>query len=187
MKKNEILMLIIALALFLISYNLDEKVNLLFKNAKFAFLDVILGIITNFGIVVVIMAAMPSIMLYKKNKKAVYLIWSAFVVSVILAFIIKLIALRQRPTEAFAYPFVNIINYSFPSMHAMAVFSLLPILIKYIPKQRHFWAWFAFLVALSRIYFGFHFLSDVVFGAFAGYFIGTYLLELHNKGKLWKK
>lgn len=71
-------------------------------------------------------------------------------------------------------------------MHAMVVFSLLPLLTKHLPKQNYFWLMFAFLVAFSRVYFGFHFLSDVVFGAVAGYFIGVWLLELYDKGKLWK-
>ena len=122
-----------------------------------------------------------------KNKKIVYLLWLTFILSFILAFIIKLIVLRQRPTEAFTYPLTNIINYSFPSMHSMVVFSLLPLLIKYMPKQKSFWIIFAFLVGFSRIYFGFHFFSDVVFGALTGYLLGNFLLKMHEKKKAWLK
>lgn len=186
-KIREIFMLVTAIIILLISYNFDEPVSLLFKEGEIPFLDVFLSIITNFGIVVLVVLLIPSIILYKKNRKHAYLLWLAFIISFILAFIIKLIVLRQRPTEAFTYPFTNIISYSFPSMHAMAVFSLLPLLIKYLPKQKHFWAAFAFLVSFSRVYFGLHFLSDVVFGALFGYFIGICLLELNEKKKLWKK
>lgn len=184
---NDTLILIIGIALFLIAYNFDQQINMFFKTAKFPLLDAFLSAITNFGIVIIVMLIIPSIILYKKNKKLAYFLLLTFFISIILAFIIKLIVLRQRPTDAFTYPLTNIINYSFPSMHAMAVFALLPILIKYLHKQKIFWLGFALSVSFSRIYFGFHFLSDVAFGALFGYFIGSWLLELYDKGKLWKK
>lgn len=187
MKKiNSTWLLIIGTLLFLISYNLDNTANLFFKNLEFPLFDFILGIATNFGVVVTVMLIIPSFIFYNKNKKLIYLLWSIFVVSFTLSFITKLIVLRQRPIEAFPFPFTSITNYSFPSMHAMVAFSLLPVISKYLPKQKLFWIGFAFSVAFSRIYFGFHFLSDVVFGAFAGYLVGNFLLELHEKGKLWK-
>ena len=185
-KINDTLILIIGTALFLISYNLDNWINLFFRDMKFPIFDAVFSIITNFGIVTLIILGVPSLILYKKNKRIIYLLWLAFFASCILAFTIKLVFLRQRPIEAFTYPFTNIINYSFPSMHAMVAFSLLPLLIKYLPKQKTFWIAFAFLVVFSRIYFGFHFLSDVVFGALFGYFLGIFLLELYENGKLWK-
>lgn len=175
-KPNCFLVLCIPALLLILSYALDKRVSLLLQNARFAYLDFALSIVTNFSIAVFVMLIIPSIILYKHNKKSVYALLLAFIVSFILAFAIKLIVLRERPIEAFAYPFTSIVNYSFPSMHSMAVFSLLPLLISYLPKQKIFWAAFAFLVSFSRIYFGFHFLSDVVFGAVAGYMIGYFLL-----------
>ena len=185
-KTNEFFILLIGAILFVFSYRFDVQVSSFFENVKFPIIDPILGIITNFSVVIVLALVIPSIILYKKNRKKVYLLWLSFIVSVALAFIIKLIFLRQRPIEAFTFPLTNIIDYSFPSMHAMAVFSLLPLLLKYIPKHRLFWVIFAFLTAFSRIYFRFHFLSDVIFGAFAGYFVGSLVLHLDEKGKLWK-
>ena len=184
---NDVFILIIGILLFFISYNFDQQVNMFFKDARLPIFDTILSIITNFGVVIIVFLIIPSIIFYKKSKKPVYLLWLTFVVSFILAFVAKLVFLRQRPIEAFTYPFINIINYSFPSMHSMVIFSLLTLLVKYLPKQKSFWIGFAFLVVFSRIYFGFHFLSDVIFGALVGYFVGVYLLELYEKGKLWKK
>ena len=185
-KINNTLILIVGILLFLLSYKFDVQVNLFFKNAKFPVIDTVLSIATNFGVVILIILITPSIILYKKNKKIVYALWASFTASIILAFIIKIIVLRQRPIDTFTYPFISIINYSFPSMHAMAVFSLLPLLAKYLPKQKFFWVIFAFLTAFSRIYFRFHFLSDVIFGAFVGYFVSIYVLELYEKKKLRK-
>lgn len=179
-KPNDTLILVIGILLFLISYIYDNQISLFFKSVKLPFLDAILSIITNFGLVIVVLLIVPSFILYRKNKKIVYLFILTFIASVFLAFIIKLIVLRQRPIGAFSYPFSSIINYSFPSMHSMAAFSLLPLLVQFLPKQKYFWAAFAFLVGFSRVYLGFHFLSDVFFGALFGYFIGNYLLELYE-------
>ena len=111
MKKNkDITILIIGILLFLISYIFDRQINLFFKNFRFTFFDLIFNIITNFGVVVLATLIMPSVILYNKNKKSVYLLWSAFIASFISAFIIKLIVLRQRPMDAFTYPFTNIVR-----------------------------------------------------------------------------
>ena len=183
-KASDFLLIIFAILLFLVSYRFDRQINLFFKGIRLEFFNFIFSIITNFGVVIFVMLVVPSIIFYKKNKKSIYLLWSAFIISIILAFVIKLIVLRQRPAEAFTYPVIDIINYSFPSMHSMVVFALLPVLVKKMPKQKIFWVAFAFLVAFSRVYFGFHFLSDAVFGGFFGYFIGDYLLDLYERKKL---
>ena len=183
---KEILFLVFGTLLFIASYKFDGAVNQFFKNIKFPLLDSVLSVITSFAVVIAVMLVIPLFLLYKDKRKMSLLIW-AFIISVVLAFIIKLLVLRQRPAEILYYPLFNIINYSFPSMHAMVVFSLLPILMEYLPKQKNFWVLFAFIVSFTRIYFGFHFLSDVVFGAFLGYFVGSYLLSLNRKKKLWFK
>lgn len=180
-KISDIEILIFGILLFIVSYQFDAQVNLFFNTAKLPVFDIVFSSITNFGIVAIVMLAIPSIILYKKNKKIIYLLWLAFLVSVALAFIIKLAFLRQRPIGPFTFPFTTIVNYSFPSMHAMAVFSLLPILIKYLDRQKLFWIGFGFFAVFSRIYLGLHYLSDVVFGALAGHFIGNLLLKLYEK------
>ena len=194
-KKKRIIFLIAGIVIFLVSYNIDSDASIFFKAFKSPLLDFVLSIITNFGVVIIVMLAIPSIMLFRKNRKAANFLFLAFISAIILAFIIKLIVSRQRPMEIFAHPNIGVINYpilsvlyySFPSMHAMVVFALLPVLLKYLPNLKYFWVIFAFLIAFTRIYLGFHFLSDVVFGALVGCFIGDFLMELYEKGKLWKK
>lgn len=183
-KISDVAVLIFGIILFIISYQLDAKINSFFSSAEFPVLDVIFSSITNFGIVFIVMVTIPSIIFYKKNRKIVYLLWAAFLASLALALAIKFIFLRQRPIDPFTFPFTTIVNYSFPSMHAMVVFSLLPILARYLSRQKSFWIGFGLFAAFSRIYLGFHFLSDVVFGALTGYFIGNLLLRLYEK-KLW--
>ena len=184
-KTRKVLWLFFFVIVFLIAYGIDQQANLFMKNIRMPFLDFVFSIVTDFGVAIFIMLIVPSIIFYNKKKNHIYVLWLSFVISFVLAFAIKLIVLRQRPTDAFNFPFTHLLDYSFPSMHSMVVFSLLPALVCLFPKQKYFWATFAVLVSFSRIYFGVHFLSDVVFGAFAGYFIGDYLVELHAKGKLW--
>lgn len=185
-KISDITILIFGILIFIASFQFDAQVNLFFNTAKFPIFDAIFSSITNFGIVVAVMLAIPTLMLYKKDKKHVYLLWLAFLISLTAAFAIKLLFLRQRPIDPFTFPFTTIVNYSFPSMHAMAVFAMLPILAIYLSKQKSFWIGFGFFAVFSRIYLGFHYLSDVVFGALAGYLIGNLLLRLYEGKRLWK-
>ncbi|HLC60287.1 MAG TPA: phosphatase PAP2 family protein [Candidatus Nanoarchaeia archaeon] len=185
-KKESLVFLLAGVVLFYISTFFDKAASLMIDNIKIPFLDFVLSIITNFGVVVMAMLAIPLIIFYNKDKKIIKLLFSAFITSFIFSLILKLVISRQRPAGVLYYPLLNIIDYSFPSMHAMIVFSLLPILLLYLPKQKTFWVSFAFLVAFSRIYFDFHYLSDVVFGAVIGFFIGNFLLEFYYKNKSFK-
>lgn len=180
-KMNYLYIIALAVLLFYASAVIDEGVRSAFENVKFLPLDLFFSILTNFGIVLALFLGIPSLMLYKKDKKAVYFIFLAFVSAFFLSFILKLIALRQRPAEVLYYPLVKIINYSFPSMHSMVVFALLPLLVYFIPRQKYFWIILAFLIAFTRIYFNFHYLSDVVFGIIVGYLIGEIFLKLYKK------
>jgi len=184
--KDYLYFLALGAALFYLSAALDGHVKLIFENIKIPAIDFVFGLLTNFGIVLILFLVLPSIILYKKDKKAVYFIALAFVSAFVLSFIIKLIVLRQRPIEAFAYPLTNIINYSFPSMHSMVVFALLPFLAGFFPWHKRYWIGLAVLAAFTRIYFSFHYLSDVVFGIMAGHLIGGLLFNAYKGGYLWK-
>lgn len=177
---NRILILVVGILLAFLSYRLDSSINLIFQNADIPIFGVILSVITNFGVVILLMVIVPTVLIYARKRKIAYVLWSNLFISMALTFAFKLIIARQRPIESFTYPFTNMISYSFPSMHAVVAFSLMAIANKLLPKQRVFWTSFAFLVAFSRIYFGVHYLSDVVFGALIGYFIGSFLYLLHK-------
>ncbi len=80
---------------------------------------------------------------------------------------------------------------SFPSGHAMSAFALMAILAFILKTRRSgiILAIFAFLIAISRVYLGHHFLEDITAGASIGILIslGVYKLFANAsfKGKDW--
>ncbi|HLC86880.1 MAG TPA: phosphatase PAP2 family protein [Candidatus Nanoarchaeia archaeon] len=127
-------------------------------------------------------------LLHKKKRKHLLPLWIGLALVSLINFILKLLIQRQRPYQLDIVSIVPILekashltwNSSMPSFHAMLVFYALPILEKEFPKARYFWIVFAFLVAFSRVYFGLHFLSDIIVGAVLGYLIG-YLVAKRMK------
>jgi undecaprenyl-diphosphatase len=131
----------------------------------------------------------------KKNKKRWILssllsLFSSFLVS----YIIKIIIKRPRPfavdlTEPLKIAFLtirnnfNTWNFSFPSGDAIIVFSILPIISQGSKKLKYVWLCFSILVALSRVYFGVHYLSDAIAGSVIGFIIGYIFVKLEKKYK----
>ena len=177
---------ILAILLLAISFFIDKQVLFLFSNIRNPFFDLIMNLITNFGSLFVALFLIPTLFSLREKKfnYTIYL-WAAFFSSIIISFLLKLIVLRPRPLTSSS--FFWILNYSFPSMHTLVAFAALPILDREFPKLRVFWILFAFFVAVSRLYFSFHYLSDVIAGALIGYGIGLLFINLEQKYKIIKK
>ena len=99
--------------------------------------------------------------------------------------------MRPRPFEAgiisvflpayYALGDFNAWNSSFPSFQAVLAFSAIPILSREFKKFKFVWLAFACLIAFSRVYFGLHYASDVLFGAVIGYIIGYLVVGFENR------
>ena len=186
--KKKLGIIIIGIFLLIISFFIDEEIFNLIEIIKNPFLDIFTSWVISFITVFVILIFITSLFLWKERKREyIPILWLWFISSILISFILKFIVTRPRPFAVYYYPLINIISYSFPSMHAMVAFAALPILDKEFPKFKWFWFLFALLVSFSRIYNGMHYISDVVFGALLGYFIGLFFIFLEDKYKLFKK
>jgi len=122
-------------------------------------------------------------------------LWFTLGLSVIASFLIKIIVHRQRPYQIGIVSILPLLeksshfiwDFSFPSFQTMLAFCSIPILSKEFPKFKYVWIILASLIAFSRVYFGLHFLSDVVIGGLIGYLLGIFVLKLEERNKVFEK
>jgi len=130
-----------------------------------------------------------------KGKKFVLPLWVTLGLSAIVGFLLKFSIQRQRPFQLGIVSTLPVLekashavwNFSFPSFQAMLVFCAIPLLSRKFPKLKYYWISFAVLVGFSRIYFGLHFLSDVIAGGAIGYLLGMVVVKLEEKYKFGEK
>jgi undecaprenyl-diphosphatase len=87
----------------------------------------------------------------------------------------KAIVHRHRPFEHQLGPATS--SWSFPSGHAATSFACATVLSAFAPRWRVPFFLLATLIALSRLYNGVHYPTDVVAGALLGVLIALLLLE----------
>ncbi|WP_194841469.1 phosphatase PAP2 family protein [Sporosarcina obsidiansis] len=155
----------------------DESVIDLVQGTESPWLTTVMKIFTNVGStsIVVLFSLTGLAWLYWKGYRA-----QAFLLVVVIAGtgiinqIMKFVFKRERPNF---HRLIDIGGYSFPSGHTMMAFSLYTILAYIIWRNlRTTWGHVAvvsiatvmiMMIAVSRIYLGVHFPSDIVGGALA--------------------
>lgn len=189
-----IILLWIVLCVFSRKYD-NEIVQFLVSNQNFILNEIFIGM-TFVSSEIIIFFFLTSLFLWRDRKRRwVVPLWVGLFLTAFFSVSIKLIVGRLRPFQQGIVDTLPILkqksfeiwNYSFPSFQAMMVFCALPILSKEFPKFKYVWTAFAFAVAFSRIYFGVHFMSDVVFGSIFGYFLGLGIVYLEEKYKFGEK
>jgi len=196
MKKRGIYVLVVVLVLAIISFVFDSEIVKAVSSVQTDFLtDFFMGL-TFVSSVIIIFFVLTALFLWTKNKRRWILpLWFTLVLSVVVSFILKFTIQRQRPFQLGIVSILDVLekanfstwNFSFPSFQSMFVFCSIPILAKEFPKLRYFWIIFATLVAFSRVYFGLHFLSDVLVGGLVGYLLGVLVVKLEEKYRISKK
>lgn len=97
---------------------------------------------------------------------------------------------RSRPCHIFDD--INLLiscgpGKSFPSNHAVNNFSMATYLSFFFKRKIAVFFTFASLVAISRVFVGVHFLSDVISGAFIGFLIAFLIITILKKIPLTHK
>lgn len=117
-------------------------------------------------------------------RKAGYAGLTAYALSGIFAQVGKHIWNRPRPL--LVYFDVRIVDkplftHSFPSGHTVTAFAAAFAMGAFLPKWKYFLIPIAILTAISRVYLGVHFPTDVLFGAFIGAFTGMLSAKIYSK------
>jgi undecaprenyl-diphosphatase len=195
MKKRGIILIIGIILISIVSFCFDKELIQAISLLRSNFLDQVFLGITFASSEIIIFCVLTAFFLWNENKREWILpLWACLGISVAASFILKITIQRLRP---FQLGFVNLIsqlqdssyniwNFSFPSFQSMLVFSAIPILSKQFPKLKNVWIIFAVLVAFSRLYFGVHFVSDVLIGAVIGYLSGYFIVRTERE-KHWGK
>jgi len=194
--RRKILAGIMLIGLILTIFYFDSIISVQLFSLKTNLLDEFFLGISFISAEVIIFFFLTSLFLWNEHKRRWILpLWLTLFFSVIVSFFMKIIFHRLRPYQLKLIPTLEILqktnhliwNYSFPSFHTMLVFGAIPIISREFPKLKYWWIGFASLVAFSRIYFGVHFLSDVIVGGIVGYLIGIGIVKLEEKYQFGKR
>ncbi len=186
------LLIFLILASFYFDYEIIKGISLV----RNSFLDNFFMKINFLSSEIIIFLFLTGLFLLKKNKRKWILpLWLTFALSSMASFLLKISIQRARPFQQGIVSTLPILekashliwNFSFPSSHAILVFCALPVLSKEFPKFKYLWIGFATLIAFSRVYFGLHFLSDVIAGGLIGYLIGTIIVKIEKEEKFSEK
>lgn len=159
-------------------YRFDNRVFRIFNtNLRSSYLDILMVCMTNLGGAGVSIFTCLVLVLYGLNidglgqSAVIALTGSHLVVRLIKKFVS-----RRRP-----YMVLDDVNlkdgyilkdYSFPSGHTAACFSLAVVISSYFPPVAPFVLLIALLTGISRIYLGVHYPTDVFIGALIGSIFG---------------
>jgi len=190
---------LITLFLIILSFLFDVKIVQFFVGLRNLQLDSFFIGVSFLSNILIIFFILTSLFLWNENKRRwIFPLWLSGFFAIVISFIMKSLIARPRPYQegsvqvlGIALKFIeeshSVWNFSFPSFHAMLVFASLPILIKEFKKIRYVWFVFACLVAFSRMYFGVHYMSDILAGALIGYLIGCLMIVVEEKKEYGKR
>ncbi len=166
-------------------FEIDKSILLFIQGLRFTLMDGIMSgmsAIGNAGIIWLALCA--GLLVFKKTRRTGFdILLSLAIVWSISDLIIKPLIARPRPFVSIAELEVLIklpAGFSFPSGHACSSFASAYVCSKSFGGYgKWFWV-LAFLISISRVYVGVHYLSDVVAGALVGAF-GSMWVYSQNK------
>lgn len=147
-------------------------------------LDVLMPLITMAGTQIFWIIICIGLYIFggQKGKKTAFLCIIALLIAFFASEILKFILARPRPYEVLSGTrhLMDVTGYSLPSGHTTAAFAAFTVIgVKY--GYLYIFLGLAVLVAISRIYMGLHYPSDVLVGALLGIFCSLIVLKYEGK------
>lgn len=195
-KRKGIIIFTLILLSILISLYFDSQIVKGISLIRIEFLNDIFMGLTFASSGIIIFFILTSLFLWREHKRRWILpLWFTLGISALVSFLLKIIVQRSRPFQLAIVSTLPILaknshltwNLSFPSFQAMLAFCAIPILSKEFPRLKYVWIIFASLIAFSRVYFGLHFLSDVIAGGLIGYLIGAIIIKIEKENRFGEK
>ena len=166
-------------------YHMDLTVFYFFNlNIHNSILDVFMPLITLAGTQIFWIIICIGLYVFggQKGKQTAFICIIALFIAYFASEILKFILARPRPYEVLsgARHITDVTGYSLPSGHATAAFAAFTVIgIKY--GYLYIFLGLAVVVAISRIYMGVHYPSDVLAGALLGIFCSLIVLKYEGK------
>ena len=144
---------------------------------------VLMGMLDDHGAIWIIMALVMA--LFRKTRVSGFRMFLCVAISwVISDLVLKNLVARPRPYETLD-GLVTLIaplpSYSFPSGHACSSFAAATALTMLFPEYG-VWAYLpAILIAISRVYVGVHYPTDVIVGSILGTVVAYFVIKMSEK------
>ena len=168
-KNKHVVFLFLAFVLMIVSFFVIDKV--FFPHNKTS--DAIFSIVEeNYSYAFVAICVFLAFSFFsRKYKSKMIPEILCFLIVIVLGQLLKFFIPRPRPIPTFA-------GNSFPSNHSLVVFSLLPFF-----KSWHYYIWLIICIftAISRVYWQYHYFSDIFAGSFIGYGIGILIKKIYQR------
>lgn len=160
----------------------DRFIDLINKRMRSKYFDYIMPKLTNLGGPLFSSSILFILLLFgnRKYKLIGFEMFSALTISQIIVHSLKRMLSRERPykiLEQLNTFGINLKDYSFPSGHAAASFSIATTLALNVPRLTVIVFLVAIVVGISRIYLGVHYPTDVAAGIVIGFAI-AFILHL---------
>lgn len=165
-KKKLILISLLSLILFIISFKLDYIINNnIPQNSILTSIMIVISYIFDPYVIIAFLLILAIILYYKKRKRDALFLFLTTSIGGILIVLIKEIIQRARPINQLMIE----TGYSFPSGHVvMSTILILSLIYLIKTKLKYLLLLILILIIFSRIYLNVHWFSDVIAGFLLG-------------------